>query len=344
MQMIHKNDLPVETHWQKELSTAFKDFSSLAKFLELDESMIPNSIAEHDSARQLFPMLVPRHFAQLMNKRDWSDPLLQQVIPQASEYSEQSGFVKDPLNEEDYSQKGLIHKYKSRLLLIMRSACAVNCRYCFRRHYPYSNNRVNKREFDDMFSYINQHQDVNEVILSGGDPLMATESYLYQLSEKLQSCSNIKRLRIHTRLPVVIPNRINIEFLEWVSSLNIPLVMVFHINHPNEVSRELIEKCTQLKSYGVILLNQSVLLRGINDDVQTLQELSEALFSSSILPYYLHMLDEVEGAAHFHVSKDDARKLMGELIASLPGFLVPKLVKEIADRRGKTPIDLHLDI
>ncbi|MCW8090538.1 EF-P beta-lysylation protein EpmB [Alteromonas sp. ASW11-130] len=337
-QIIPKNSASVEHNWQKELADSFTDPSQLLRYLNLPVE----EYAHHIEARRLFPMRVPQHFASLMKAEDPSDPLLNQVFPLANEFHVSEGFSDDPLLEHDTAGQGVLHKYKSRVLLIVRGGCAVNCRYCFRRHFPYSDNAINKQEFERVIAYIKNQKEINEVIFSGGDPLMAKDAQLAEMAQQIATLSHIKRLRIHSRLPVVIPNRLNHDFLNWFTALPLQKILVIHANHKNEISEELKNKLLKLKQAGITLLNQAVLLKGINDNPDTLEELHEALFDAGVLPYYLHALDKVQGAAHFAVSDGKAREIMAELIKRQPGFLVPKLVREIGGQPGKTPIDLHL--
>lgn len=354
MQIIPKKTPRVETHWQKELANAFIDIETLLEYLKIPVHSLHNSdgptrnnliniVEQHGLARKLFPMRVPRPFAELMETGNWHDPLLQQVVPQRAEFIEKAGFIEDPLAEQNGKTSSVIHKYQSRLLLVVRGGCAVNCRYCFRRHFPYQDNKLNQSQYDSVLRYIEQDKSLNEVIFSGGDPLMANDQQLAKLASQIDALSHIKRLRIHTRLPVVIPSRINKEFIAWASQLKMQLILVLHINHAKELSPALKEKMGMLKNAGITLLNQSVLLKNINDSADILEDLSEALFEASVLPYYLHLLDPVKGAAHFDVTKNEAKVIMAELIKRLPGFLVPKLVREIAGQPGKTPIDLGLE-
>lgn len=345
--MIPKKTLTVEPHWQKELANCFTSLESLAEYLQLPR-ISSIDLDQHSKARRLFPMRVPRPFADLMEIGNWNDPLLKQVIPHSHEFIASDGFVDDPLQEQSSQQTGLIHKYESRVLLILKGACAVNCRYCFRRHFPYKDNHLRQNDFDNIYTYIQNDTSLNELILSGGDPLMANNQTLEKIIDNLHTLPHIKRLRIHTRLPVVIPQRIDEGFLSLIQrsknrNKGLKVILVFHINHANEISLALRKKCELLQAEGVLLLNQSVLLKDINDDSDALCELSESLIDAGILPYYLHMFDPVKGASHFDVSKIVATALMAEMIKRLPGFLVPKLVKEIPGQPGKTPIDLGLE-
>lgn len=336
--IIPKNLAAVENNWQKELANSFTDPVSLLNFLQIE----PTGYEKHIAARKLFPMRVPKPFAQRMRKADTTDPLLLQVFPLAEEFADVQGFTADPLEEQSNNTPGLLHKYESRVLLMVRGGCAVNCRYCFRRHFPYQQNSVNKQGWLDVLEYIKADSNLNEVIYSGGDPLMASDDFLQWLTEKLADIEHIKRIRIHTRLPVVIPNRITDSMLDWISQSRLQFVMVLHINHANELDQVLATKIQLLKQANVTLLNQAVLLKQVNDSAQAQIALSEGLFDVGVIPYYLHMLDKVQGAAHFDVDDGQARAIMAAMVRRLPGFLVPKLVREIGGQPGKTPLDLHL--
>ncbi len=337
-QIIPKNITAVEPNWQKELANAITRPEALLEYVHLDPAIFKDDV----KARRLFPMRVPLPFANRISKGDPNDPLLRQVLPLAEEFDQADGFVHDPLQEQQNQQPGILHKYQSRVLLIVRGGCAVNCRYCFRRHFPYQENHLSKKDWEKAIGYIKQDKELNEVILSGGDPLMANDDFLSWLSAELATITHLKRLRIHTRLPVVLPNRINLEFLNWFANTRLKPIMVLHINHPNEIDVQLSQKLAELHKAGITLLNQAVLLKTINDDADVLEQLHEKLFDANVLPYYLHMLDKVQGAAHFDVSDERAREIMSDLIKRQPGFLVPKLVREIANQPGKTPLDLKL--
>lgn len=336
--IIPKKVIAVESNWQKELAQCYTDPKKLLEFLNL----ATEANERNGQARRLFPMRVPKPFAQKMEKGNPLDPLFRQVFPLFDEFNDVDGFIEDPLQEQQNQQQGILHKYRSRALLMVRGGCAVNCRYCFRRHFPYEENSLNKPGWLEALTHIKAHTELNEVIYSGGDPLMAKDDFLAWLTQQIEQIPHIKRLRLHTRLPVVIPQRVDEALLRWISETPLKVVMVLHINHGNEIDKTLIGKMKALQGAGVTLLNQSVLLKGINDNADALEQLSERLFDAGILPYYLHVLDRVKGAAHFDVNEQKGRELMAELIKRLPGFLVPKLVREVGGQPGKTPLDLHL--
>ncbi|MBO1518071.1 EF-P beta-lysylation protein EpmB [Oceanisphaera pacifica] len=325
-------------NWQKELSQAFTTPQQLLDYLQLDPAPWQSGF----SARRLFAMRVPQPFAAKMRKGDAEDPLLRQVLPLAAEFDQVPGFVTDPLEEHDSALPGLLHKYRSRVLLVVRGGCAINCRYCFRRHFPYADNSPNQAGWQTALSYISEHPEINEVILSGGDPLMAKDAQLSTLLDGIEAIPHIKRIRIHTRLPVVIPARLTQDLLTRLTKSRLQAVMVLHVNHANEIDQDLSNRLNHWRTAGITLLNQSVLLAGVNDSSQALCKLSERLFEAGVLPYYLHQLDKVAGAAHFAVDDAKAGSLMANMLAELPGFLVPKLVREIGGEHHKTPIDLGL--
>jgi len=326
-------------HWTEELKQAVSNPLELCQQLNINPQQLPGGIEGLKKGQQLFKTLVPQPFIKLMQQGNPLDPLLLQVLPLGAESQAATGFVTDPLQESKYNPlPGLIHKYTSRVLLTTSGACAVNCRYCFRRHFPYAQNSLSSSGGQAILDYLQKHPKVNEVIFSGGDPLATPDKRLAARVKQLESLPQLKRLRIHTRLPVVIPSRINTEFLSWVAATRLKVMMVLHINHPQEIGAELIQALGLLKQAGVLLLNQSVLLKDINDQANILAELSEALFEQNIQPYYLHTLDPVAGAAHFAIDDKKARQIYAELLAELPGFLVPKLVREYPNQPAKTPL------
>lgn len=237
---------------------------------------------------------------------------------------------------------GLLHKYSNRALLLVKGGCAVNCRYCFRRHFPYAENQGNKRNWQQALEYISAHPQLDEIIFSGGDPLMAKDHELDWLLTQLESIPHIKRLRIHSRLPIVIPARITDTLVARIAASSLQVLLVNHVNHANEIDAAFRASMKKLRMAGVTLLNQSVLLRGVNDNANTLADLSNALFDAGVMPYYLHVLDKVQGAAHFMVSDEEARAIVRELLTLVSGYLVPKLAREIGGEPSKTPLDLGL--
>ncbi|MGP9466377.1 EF-P beta-lysylation protein EpmB [Halomonas sp. TP35] len=321
--------------WQQQLSNAVRDPHELCKRLGLKSEWLSGAHTGHT----LFETCVPEAYLSRIAYGDTSDPLLRQVLPVSDEALTPGGYVLDPLEEADHRPaKGLIHKYAGRVLLIASPNCAINCRYCFRRHFPYSDNSPSRAQWQDALDYLRRSPTIHEAILSGGDPLAANDRQLAWLVGELEKIPHLKRLRIHTRLPVVIPDRIDNALLAWLGNTRLQKVVVLHINHANEIDQAVVEACTRLKEAGATLLNQSVLLRGVNDEVGTLTVLSERLFEAGILPYYLHVLDPVQGAAHFDVPDDEARALITQLREHLPGFLMPRLVREVPGEASKTPL------
>jgi len=321
--------------WQDELSDLIRDPKELFELLQLDPALLPDAIA----ASTDFPLRVPRSFAARMQPGDVNDPLLQQVLPLGQELLAAPGYNSDPLEESNANpHPGLIHKYRGRVLLIVSSNCAINCRYCFRRHFPYQDNKPGRQDWQSVLDYIAADASITEVIYSGGDPLAAADRQLSWMTEQVAAIPHIKRLRIHSRMPVVVPSRIDQQCLAWLSSHRLQTVMVLHANHANEINGEVAEAVTRLRNAGITLLNQTVLLRGINDSAAALAALSERLFEIGVLPYYLHLLDKVTGASHFDLDEARAKALHRELLSQLPGYLVPRLVREEPDAPSKLPV------
>lgn len=318
--------------WQEELAAAIRDPASLLKLLEIK----PSHLDGINAAQQAWTIRVPLPYVRRMGKGDIDDPLLKQVLPLGSEMLSVPGFSSDPLGEGDANPiPGVVHKYHGRALLIISPACAVHCRYCFRRHFPYEDNTLGKKQWQAALDYLANDESISEVIYSGGDPLAANNNFLLWMTEKIAAIPHIKRLRIHTRLPLVIPSRIDSGCLHWLTATRLKVVMVWHINHPNEIDNSVKQAALNLKRHGIELLNQSVLLKQVNDTTQTLATLSEQLFEAGILPYYIHRLDKVAGAAHFHVSDEKIQQLQEELLELLPGYLVPRFVCEQAAAGAK---------
>ncbi len=335
---IHKKEIAVESNWQKELANSFNSPESLLEYLQFD----PQDFAQDNLARQLFAMRVPRFFAQLMTPKDRRDPLLLQVLPLRDEFIVDPESSTDPLQEQDSQTQGMLHKYQNRVLLMLRGGCAINCRYCFRRHFPYADHHNNKADWLTVFATIAADPQIDEIILSGGDPLMANDDFMAWVFEQINCISHIKRVRIHTRLPVVLPNRISPALLDLCRTSQQQIIIVLHINHANEVSDALTHKVTALKAQGVTVLNQAVLLRQVNDSCAAQMSLNETLFSAGIQPYYLHLFDRVQGASHFAVSDERAVAIMREVLTRQSGYMIPKLVREIGGEASKTPVDLGL--
>ncbi|MCK3658279.1 EF-P beta-lysylation protein EpmB [Pasteurellaceae bacterium Pebbles2] len=319
-------------NWLNILANAVSDPKILLEMLDLPAENFVNDIA----ARQLFPMRVPLPFIQKMQKGNAQDPLFLQVMTLQQEFLTAEGFNKDPLEEQQTAAPNILHKYHNRLLLMVKGGCAVNCRYCFRRHFPYDQTKGNKENWQKALDYISANSQIEEVIFSGGDPLMAKDHELDWLIKQLGNIPHLQRLRIHTRLPVVIPERITEELCKILAESRLDKVLVTHINHANEIDNALAEAMDSLKNAGVTLLNQAVLLKGVNDDSLILKQLGDKLFSVGILPYYLHLLDKVEGASHFYLPDETAVKIYQDLQKHTSGYLVPKLAREIAHEPNKT--------
>ncbi|MBM0107019.1 EF-P beta-lysylation protein EpmB [Steroidobacter sp. S1-65] len=327
--------VPHEPGWQQLLADAVTDPRELCTLLELDPDLVLPAIA----AAKDFALRVPRSYVARMRKRDPNDPLLLQVLPIAAELQVTEGFVSDPVGDMNRrAAQGLLHKYQGRALLVATGACAVHCRYCFRRHFPYAEESALQQGWQPALEHLRADPTISEVILSGGDPWSLSDRRLKQLTDGLQSIPHIRRLRIHTRYPIVLPERVDLGLLEWLHGVPLQKVVVIHANHAREIDEAVRQACRRLTGAGVTLLNQGVLLAGINDSVAALVELSEALFETHVLPYYLHVLDKVQGAAHFDLPEARALELHRELTARLPGYLVPKLVREVAGAPSKTAV------
>ncbi|MEN0613925.1 EF-P beta-lysylation protein EpmB [Klebsiella indica] len=325
--------------WLTQLSDVVTSPDELLQLLSITADA--KLLAGYD-ARRLFALRVPRAFIARMEPGNPDDPLLRQVLTSQDEFITAPGFSTDPLQEQHSVVPGLLHKYKNRALLLVKGGCAVNCRYCFRRHFPYAENQGNKRNWQMALEYIATHPQLDEIIFSGGDPLMAKDHELDWLFTQLEAIAHIKRVRIHSRLPIVIPARITDTLVDRVAASSLQILLVNHINHANEIDGEFRRAMMRLRMAGVTLLNQSVLLRGVNNSAKTLADLSNALFDAGVMPYYLHVLDKVQGASHFMVDDEEARAIMRELLTLVSGYMVPKLAREIGGEPSKTPLDLGL--
>lgn len=317
------------------MQSAFRSLPELLKYLDLDPASGPPLIAD-----PAFPLLVPRSFADRMKKSDWNDPLLRQVLPLAAEKNPAAGFCDDAVGDlAAQAAPGLLHKYASRALMMLMPNCAVHCRYCFRREFPYGD-LPRGRDWEAAWNYLEAHAEIDELILSGGDPLFLDDRRLSAVFARALASPRLATLRIHTRLPIVLPSRVNLALgdalADFASAKN--LVVVVHANHPDEIAGDCMEALGKLGLTGALLLNQSVLLRGVNDSADVLCELSRRLLRCGVLPYYLHQLDRVTGTSHYEVTEAEGLSLVEEMRGKLPGYLVPKYVREIAGERGKTPL------
>lgn len=321
--------------WQRQLANAIRDPLELIHRLDLPPH--PRVSAE---AAQQFSTLVTHNYLARMRKGDWNDPLLRQVLPISDELGLAEGYGFDPVGDQHaLVSEGVLHKYHNRVLLVTTGACAIHCRYCFRRHFPYSDATASRNQWGEALDYLAAHPEVDEVILSGGDPLVLSDQRLFDLCKKLENIKHLKRIRIHSRLPIVLPERIDQGFIAAIKQLKLQVVLVVHANHVQELEGEGVAQAfAQLRQAGVVMLNQSVLLRGVNDSVAALKALSEALMQHAIVPYYLHFLDKVAGAAHFAIPLVEAQQLMQQLRSQISGYMVPELVVEEAGKPCKTPI------
>lgn len=322
--------------WQKLLQNAFRQPQALLDYLGLENN--GHAIDHHPD----FKMLVPEPFARRMQPGNSSDPLLLQVLPSIEENQHIDGFTQDPLMETDPTlsfQRAptLIQKYQGRVLMITTPGCAVNCRYCFRRHFPYQDHRPTAH--GEALAVIRADRSVEEVILSGGDPLLLSDAAMNELFDEINAIDHIKRIRLHSRLPIVLPQRVTKDLLKVFTQSRCPVTLVVHCNHAQELGSDTADAFAQLRQAGVHLLNQSVLLRQINDQTTTLCQLSTALFDQGVLPYYLHMPDPVAGTAHFYVTDQEALRLHDEMRAALPGYLLPRLVREEAGKASKSVLN-----
>ncbi len=311
--------------WQYNLRQAIRDPVHLLELLELSNL---------EYSTQGLSLLVPKGYVKRMRKGDPNDPLLRQILPLQAESQQIAKFIHDPVGDLAAEQvPGLLQKYQGRVLWILTTACAIHCRYCFRQHTKFSTSQQ-----QTILASINADPSITEVILSGGDPLILPDNYLNKLINSIAKIPHIKRLRIHTRLPIVLPERINSALLTCLTQTRLQPVMVVHVNHANEIDDSVKQAIQSLITAGITVLNQSVLLRGINDNITALSNLSETLFSVKVLPYYLHLLDRVQGAAHFEVSESEAIELLEQMRIQLPGYLVPKMVREVAGMAYKKPL------
>lgn len=322
-------------NWQQQLAEAFNNLEDLCRYLNLS----PNELPVSNAAAENFPLRVPLSFAACIEKGNPHDPLLRQVLPVNEELMVYPGFSHDPVGDlASVSQTGVLHKYQGRVLLINTGSCAINCRYCFRRNFPYGELQLSKQKEEAAIQALQEDSSISEVILSGGDPLLLSDSRLTRLIRQLDGIGHVRRIRIHTRLPIVLPARITDDLINTLKRSPKQLIVITHCNHANEINERVITACTLLKNSGITLFNQAVLLKGVNDNAKILTALSERLFDLGIIPYYLHLLDKATGTGHFEVSETEALALLRQLQTALPGYLVPKLVKEQAGAASKQAV------
>jgi EF-P beta-lysylation protein EpmB len=321
--------------WQQLWREAIRDPAELLEILGLPD--LAGRVSAAASAQ--FPLRVPRGFVARMRRGDPDDPLLRQVLPLDDEDRVVPGFGLDAVGDlAARGGAGILHKYEGRALLVATGSCAIHCRYCFRRHFPYGEQTAAAGLWRESLDYLAADPSISEVLLSGGDPLSLSTPKLAEFTHALSRLPQVRRLRLHTRLPVVLPERVDAELLSWLSGLTQQVVVVIHANHANELDAAVVEAIARLRGAGATVLNQAVLLRGVNDTVPALVELSERLFDARVLPYYLHLLDRVAGSAHFEVPAHEARCLHEALATRLPGYLVPRLVREVAGAPAKLPV------
>lgn len=325
--------MPKERHWKTVLADSFRDPYELLKYCRVDASNVPVAPGNQ------FAFRVTRYFASLIEKGNARDPLLLQVLPDGREFLQVDGYVRDAVGDLQAMQApGLVHKYAGRVLLTLTGACAIHCRYCFRRHFPYGEARVDHDPGGQVMKYLAEHADVREVILSGGDPLMVSDGKLADLVASLNRIPHIRTLRIHSRLLSVLPERVTRGLVEVLQAFDGQVVLVTHINHPNEISERNQAAFQLLSGLGYRIFNQAVLLKGVNNSVSTLADLSYRLFENHITPYYLHRLDKVQGAAHFDLPEGESAGIYTQLRAQLPGYLLPAMVQDIPGEASKTPV------
>ena len=318
--------------WQAEFAAAVTDPAELAALLDLP----PTWVAPAREAARSFPLRVPRSFVARMRPGDPADPLLRQVLPLAEELQPAAGRSSDPLQENEARRApGLLHKYRGRALLVATGACAMHCRYCFRREFPYDAQQDDTGRWREAIGAVAADPSIEELILSGGDPLSLANARLQALGRSLAAIPHLRSLRLHTRNAVVLPSRVDAGLIEWLRGLPWRVTVVLHVNHANELEGDAVEAIARLRATGALLLNQSVLLRGVNDDATTLVALSKRLHALGVLPYYLHLTDAVNGTAHFDVDEARGRAIVDALARELPGYLVPRLVREVPGEDAK---------
>jgi len=321
--------------WSRSLAQAVRDVDQLVELLNLPKSLSPQALA----AARLFPLMVPKSYLNRIEPGNPSDPLLLQVLPLGDEFDQAPGFTEDAVGDnQSKTAPGLMQKYAGRALFIATGSCAVHCRYCFRRHYPYGDEPKTMAEWEPAFAALEADTSIKEVILSGGDPLMLTDARLAKLFERFNSIGHLSRLRIHSRLPIVLPDRMTDRLIDLMRSSRLTPIMVVHANHPQELQNDCAQALKKIVQAGITVLNQAVLLKGVNDSIEPLEQLCERLVDLGVIPYYLHQLDRVAGTAHFEVPEQVGRLLIEALRKKLPGYAIPQYVREIPGEGHKTPL------
>ena len=320
-------------NWKLSIKDAVRNLDDLLEILEIEKTDLWINPTKNN-----FPILVPKSFISRMKKGDPEDPLLLQVLPSSEENTISPNLSDDPLNESSLSNKGIIKKYSSRDLLITTQACPIHCRYCFRKNYPYQENHFIDHQSQEMINDLQSRKEIKEIILSGGDPLSLSNEKISSLISKLEKIEHLLTIRIHTRYPIIIPERVDDELIKVLKSTRLNIIIVTHCNHANEINKKVHNKLLSLKESGLTLLNQSVLLKNINDSIGSLKDLSYTLFNAGVLPYYLHQMDAINGSARFMVDEKKAINLIEQLKSQVSGYLVPKLVKEIPGELSKTSL------
>lgn len=324
-----------DRRWQRDLAAAIRDVPTLLSRLEIPEA----AVNAFQPGPKDFPLLVPESYLQRMEIGNPSDPLLLQVLPNQEEHQLQSGYKSDPVGDKSSRvAPGMLHKYHGRALLIAHGSCAVHCRYCFRQHFPYADEPQSLEQWFPALEAIRNDPSLHEIILSGGDPLVLSDRKLSVLVSQIEEIPHVRRLRIHSRLPIVLPSRVNNELCSLLSSSRLQTIFVIHSNHARELTDDCADALARLRTSGIPLLNQAVLLRGVNDSVEALAELCERCVDLGVLPYYLHQLDRVQGSAHFEVPVETGLELIEKLRSRLPGYAIPKYVAEIEGESSKTPL------
>ena len=326
--------LPV---WQNQLAESIKSPEALIEALNLPATLLP----QLDKAHKMFPLRVTQSYLDKIEKGNINDPLLLQILPLPEETIITEGYTTDPVEDKQFEKTpGLLHKYHGRVLLTLTGACGIHCRYCFRRHFDYSTSNPSKQNWDSALEYIQNDNSIYEVIFSGGDPLSLSDQRLSKLAYDIDQIRHVRFLRIHTRQITILPDRVNEQLIGWIGKLRLKLIIVVHINHPNEIDQSTSNSLDKLRKIGAELLNQSVLLKGVNNDVNTLTQLSLKLIENGVKPYYLHMLDKAQGTAHFNVNESTAKNIIKKMQEKLPGYAIPKLVREVPFTPYKKPINV----